>query len=368
MQVPGLQFGSGIALVAPQANAGNPAPNPTPLGIGVLQNVKLTLGADIKTLYGQSQWAVDAAIGKRTIKGSFEFAQISNELMSQLFLGDGTAVGVLETTPYPGESQVIPAGATPSIQVTNHANFKADYGVTFETSGYPLQAQPGVAASGTATVGAVVDGDYVTVNATKYKFMTTPVSSTGIIALALLGTPALDAAALAAAISANDPSVTATNVSGSAVVTITAAAAGAGGDSIVLTSSGADIAVSGAGTLAGGGTGITAQGQYFVDTATGTYYFFATDGLKGVLINYQYANDMQGSTLTARSHSMGFGPVVGLNLVFPYEGGGIGFYLPNVRLGKIDIATKLEDYAMYSVDYEAFAGPSGVSFQSYQAF
>ena len=109
MQLPGLQFGSGIALGTPQSTSGNPAPNPTPLGIGVLQNVKLTLGADIKSLYGISQWAVDAAIGKRTIKGSFEFAQISNELMSQLFLGDGTTPGVTETTAYPGELNQIPS-------------------------------------------------------------------------------------------------------------------------------------------------------------------------------------------------------------------------------------------------------------------
>ena len=90
MQLPGLMFGSGVALAAPQPSSGNPAPNPTPMGLGVLQNIKLTLGADIKSLYGIDQWAVDTAIGKRSIKGSFEFAQISNLLMSQLFFGDGT--------------------------------------------------------------------------------------------------------------------------------------------------------------------------------------------------------------------------------------------------------------------------------------
>ena len=368
MQLPGLQFGSGIALGTPQSTSGNPAPNPTPLGIGVLQNVKLTLGADIKSLYGISQWAVDAAIGKRTIKGSFEFAQISNELMSQLFLGDGTTPGVTETTAYPGELDQIPSGATPSIQVTNHSSYVADYGVTFENTGYPLQKQPGVGASGTATIGAVSDADHATVNLTEYKFMTTPVSGGGVIGLPILGTAALNAAEMASAINANETLVTATNVVGSDVVTITAVAAGAGGNSIVLTSSGADIVVSGAGTLAGGATGITAAGQYFVDTSAGTYYFFSTDGLKSVLINYSWSLSTFGTTLTARSHNMGYGPVIGLNLVMPYEGGGIGFYLPNVRLGKIDLATKLEDYTMYTTDYEGFTGPNGVPFQSFQAY
>ena len=72
--------------------------------------------------------------------------------------------------------------------------------------------------------------------------------------------------------------------------------------------------------------------------------------------------------MTAATHPMGWGPLIALNLVFPYEGGGLGFYLPNVRLGKIDIATKLEDYTMYTTDYEGFAGPNGTPFVSYQAF
>jgi hypothetical protein len=208
----------------------------------------------------------------------------------------------------------------------------------------------------------------VTINATEYKFMTTPVSGGGIIGLPILGTAALNAAELASAIDANDPAVTATNVTGSAVVTITAALAGASGNSIVLTTSSADIAVSGAGHLASGATGITAAGQYFVDASSGTYYFFSTDGLKQVLINYTWATSTLGSTLTVQSHSMGYGPIIGLNLVLPYEGGGIGFYVPNVRLGKIDGATKLDDYAMYTADFEGFAGANGVPFVSYQAY
>ena len=368
MILPGLQFGAGVVLAAPQSSSGNPPANPTPLGLGVLQNVKMTLGADIKTLFGQGQWAVDSAVGKRTIKGTFELAQISNILMSQLFFSDTPTAGVVETTTFPGESQTIPIGATPSITVTNHASFFKDYGVTNALTGLPFKAMPGIAASGTATVGAVVTTDLVTINATEYEFMTVPVSGGGTIGLPILGTAALNAAALAAAINANDPMVKATNVVGSAVVTITAALAGAGGNSIVLTTSGSHIVVTGAGTLSGGGTGITAEGQYFVDSSTGIYYFFSTDGGVGVLINYAWTVGTQGDTLTVLAHPMGFGPVVSLNIVFPYEGGGIGFYIPNARLGKIDAATKLDDYAMYTVDYEGFAGPAGVPFVSYQAW
>jgi hypothetical protein len=260
MQVPGLMFGSGVALAAPQSGSGNPAPNPTPLALGVLQNIKLTLGADIKSLYGIDQWAVDTAIGKRSIKGSFEFAQISNLLMSQLFFGDATTAGDVQTTTYPGEAHSIPATSTYTITVTNASETPlVDYGVTYAATGIAL-----------------------------------------------------------------------TNI---------------------------------------GGGSLTAAGQYKFNASTGVYTFDVADASAAVLINYSWTpSPAVGSTLTAQTHPMGWGPLVALNLVFPYEGGGLGFYLPNVRLGKIDIATKLEDYTMYTTDYEGFAGPNGVPFVSYQAF
>ena len=260
MQLPGLMFGSGVALAAPQPSAGNPAPNPTPMGLGVLQNIKLTLGADIKSLYGIDQWAVDTAIGKRSIKGSFEFAQISNLLMSQLFFGDAVTAGDVVTTTYPGEAHTVPASSVYTITVTNAADTPlVDYGVTYAATGISLE-----------------------------------------------------------------------NV--------------------------------GAGSL-------TAAGQYKVNLSTGVYTFDSADASAAVLINYSWTPaSPAGTTLTAATHPMGWGPLIALNLVFPYEGGGLGFYLPNVRLGKIDVATKLEDYTMYTTDYEGFAGPNGTPFISYQAF
>lgn len=258
MILPGLQFGAGTVLASPQTTSGNPAANPTPLGLGVLQNVKMTLGAEIKSLYGNSQWAVDSAIGKRSIKGSFEFAQISNILMSQLFFADSTEAGTQVTVPFPGELHQVPATSTYTVTVSNALEPITDFGVTYQASGLPFE-----------------------------------------------------------------------NV---------------------------------------GSASLTAAGQYKVNLTTGVYTFYSADASAEVLINYSYPESGQGDTLVVESHSMGWGPVVGLNLVFPYEGGGIGFWVPNSRLGKIDIATKLDDYAMYTVDFEAFAGAAGTPFSSYQAF
>jgi hypothetical protein len=256
MILPGLQFGSGVVLGAPQTSSGNPAPNPTPLGFGVTQNVKMTLGAEIKTLFGQSQWAVDSAVGKRSIKGTVEFAQISNALMSQLFFGDGVTAGSQFTSTYPGEAHSVPASSTYTVTVTNAESPIVDFGVTYALTGVPLQKV----------------------------------------------------------------------------------------------------------------SALTAAGQYEVNLATGVYTFDVADASAAVLVNYQYPMVSSGTTLTVGTHPMGYGPVVEMNLVFPYEGGGLGFIIPNARLGKIDIATKLDDYAMYTVDFEGFAGAAGVPFISYQAF
>jgi len=314
MQLPGLMFGSGVALAVPQTASGNPAPNPTPLGLGVLQNIKLTLGADIKSLYGIDQWAVDTAIAKRTIKGSFEFAQISNLLMSQLFFGDAVTAGDVVTTTYPGEAHSVPASTPFLVSVTNASKTPlVDYGVTYSDTGISLVriAQGGTWAATTAYA---------------------------------LGALYIDAAG-------HIQKVTVAGTSGSTLPT--------------FSDSGGTVTD---GTVTWSDEGLPAQGQYAVGAA-GNYAFAAADASEAVLINYSWTpSPAVGTTLTAATHPMGWGPLIALNLVFPYEGGGLGFYLPNVRLGKIDLATKLEDYTMYTTDYEGFAGPNGTPFISYQAF
>ncbi len=257
--VPGLQFGSGYLLFSPNTTSGNEPTNPTPFQVGVIQNVKFTLGADIKTLFGQNQWPVDSAIGKRTIKGSFEFAQISNFLLSQGFTADAITTGVIQDVP--AEAQTVPASSTYTITVTNSAHFVGDRGVTYQATGIAL-----------------------------------------------------------------------TKV-----------------------------------------TSVAAAGQYSVNISTGVYTFFSADASAAVFIAYTYSIAATGTTLTAANHAMGFGPVLGLDVWFPYENGsgglaGIGFYFPNVRLGKIDAATKVDDYTMYTTDFEAFAGAAGNPFDSYQLF
>jgi hypothetical protein len=105
-QLETLGFGAGIVLASPVG--GQLGTDPTPLEVGTVQNVKLTISADIKTLFGQNQFAVDSAIGKRTIKGSVGFAQISGQTLNNLLFGAG---GTVE----PGAANVVSYSEAHSI-------------------------------------------------------------------------------------------------------------------------------------------------------------------------------------------------------------------------------------------------------------
>jgi hypothetical protein len=130
-QLNGIQFGSGVVFATPVA--GNLATNPTPVEVGIIQDVKLTLGAEIKELFGQYQWPVDTAVGKRTVKGSFNFAQMSNSFFNQTFFADAVTTGTISTA-Y-NEAGAIPATTTYTVTVTNSAMFVGDLGVTYALTG-----------------------------------------------------------------------------------------------------------------------------------------------------------------------------------------------------------------------------------------
>ncbi len=249
-QLTGLQFGSGLVFATPLTSSGNPPTNPTAQQVGVVQNVKMNATAAIKELYGQSQYPVDTAIGKRGIKGSFEFAQITNGIISQLFTADPITTGVVKIVV--NEAGSVP-GTPYGITVTHSANWFADLGVQYATTGIAL---------------------------TKV---------------------------------ASGPTI----------------------------------------------------GQYSV--AAGVYTFAAADTLAAMLLSYQWTDSASGTTLTANNHPMGFGPIVSLDLDFPYDGGIISFVFPYARLGKMDMSTKIDDYAMWQTDWTAFAGPDGVAFKSYNS-
>lgn len=115
-------------------------------------------------------------------------------------------------------------------------------------------------------------------------------------------------------------------------------------------------------------TGTPAAGQYLV--SDGVYTFAAADEGKAVSITYSYSSTTDGQTFTISNQPMGTGPVVGLQLLFPYEAAGYGsldrgIFLPAVRFGNLTLATKLDDYTEENTTFEAFATAANVVAQAY---
>jgi len=256
-QLQTLGFGSGIIWAYPSgAQTGS---NVTPCEIGTLQNCKLDITADIKSLFGLWSFPVDSAIGKRNIKGSAAFAQYEGTTWNNLLWGSAgsTAVGAAQITSY-REAWSIPAVSTYIVTVTNSATFVQDGGVLYTATGKQFEA-------------------------------------------ILTGTPTI--------------------------------------------------------------------GQYKV--SAGVYTFAAADASTAVVITYSYSSTTDGQTFTVTNTAMGSGPIVGLQLLLPYESPSFasldrGIFLPNVRIGNLSLASKLDDYTEENTTFEAFANlTTGVVMQSY---
>jgi hypothetical protein len=107
-------------------------------------------------------------------------------------------------------------------------------------------------------------------------------------------------------------------------------------------------------------------GEYAFSLSTGVYTCAVADEAAAILISYRYT-ESTGNTLQMYNHPMGFGPVIGFLLQEQYQNNSNGLWLPNVRVGKMDGATKLDDYFMQTSDFEAFALPSGLVGEQYAA-
>ena len=91
-----LNFGSGSLICTATTDAyGVVLANPTPITLGVLQDVSLDVSFDVKELYGQSQFPVAVGRGKGKIGGKAKFAQLNGLTINTLFFGQTLAAGTL---------------------------------------------------------------------------------------------------------------------------------------------------------------------------------------------------------------------------------------------------------------------------------
>jgi len=103
-------------------------------------------------------------------------------------------------------------------------------------------------------------------------------------------------------------------------------------------------------------------GQYSV--AAGVYTFAAADTALNVWISYQYTVTT-GSTYQINNQPMGYGPIIGLDLLWGYESGyqgapnSLGIHLYAARINKLSMAAKNTDYTKPEMDFMAFANAAG---------
>lgn len=122
-------FGAGVMIATPNVS------NPTPVRLGVLQEVNIDISFTTKQLHGQYQFPVAIGRGTAKITGKAKFAEINSAALA-LFLGVNPAANSVLIAE--SEAGSVPGSSSYVITVANSANFDADLGVVYAATGQPL--------------------------------------------------------------------------------------------------------------------------------------------------------------------------------------------------------------------------------------
>lgn len=107
-----------------------------------------------------------------------------------------------------------------------------------------------------------------------------------------------------------------------------------------------------------GAGSLTAAGQYKV--AAGVYTFDSADASAAVLISYtQTATDANMSTLALVNQNMGYAPQFKAVAYNKFRGEYLGIQLNQCTMGSLTIASKLEDFWMFDITFDANCDNSG---------
>lgn len=149
-----FNFGAGEFYGVPLTDAaGNAISNPTPIRIGIMQEMSLEFSTDVKELHGQYQFAVDVGRGKGKVGGKVKGAQINGQALNSLFFGQTQTGGTLQAVNSDTTGQVIPA--TPFTITPSSGTWLEDLGV-IDANGVPLKRVASAPATGQYSVSAGV--------------------------------------------------------------------------------------------------------------------------------------------------------------------------------------------------------------------
>ena len=158
-------FGSGVLMGTPLTTFdGTAITNPTPVQIGIAQEIGVDVSFDTKMLYGSQQFPIAVGRGKGKVSGKVKGAQVNGAMWNSLMFGQTLNTGIINdvndtvgiaipTTPF-----TITAGATSTattILIPNSGTWSADLGVR-NAAGVPLTRVLSAPATGQYSVAAGV--------------------------------------------------------------------------------------------------------------------------------------------------------------------------------------------------------------------
>lgn len=124
MSQPQVVFGAGHVHITQVSDAnGNKIIPPQVIAAPAVQNVSADFGkSDVKQMYGQSEFSIHAAQGKKTTEVSFECGEIYANLLNQLYFGQSVTAGS-HVMFRDQTGVVIPESYSTNIKISNKKTF-----------------------------------------------------------------------------------------------------------------------------------------------------------------------------------------------------------------------------------------------------
>jgi len=310
-----MQFGFGAGTLYATRND---IANGTPIRFGAMQDISIDFAGEVKELYGQSQYPLDAARGKIKLTGKAKFAQISALIMTNMFFGTTATAG--QTLTAYNESATVSAAVTAATSAATAVNGTV---LTFTT--VPAGVAVGGSVTDTTATAAIPAGTYV-------------VSKTGT-------TVTLSANIITPGVGSGDSIKFGPSASVANAATFTG-----------------DLGV----TYANTGVVLTyvasnpSQGQYIEQN--GVYSFNVADAAAPVLINYLYTSSTSGFTINGGNPLMGNTPKFQATFNQQYNNQGTTLTLYSCVASKLTFPTKIDDYVIQEFDFMAYANAAGQTF------
>jgi hypothetical protein len=298
-----LAFGAGVLVGTPAGGS--------PIQFGTLQEVSVDFSFSTKQLMGQFQFPVAAARGSGKITGSAKFANIDGPTLNQIFFG---------VTPTTGQK----------LWSYNEAATAPAAGSGTFTGSIPAGSTALTTSAGTPVIGAQFTGTNVLPG-------TFIVSGSG-----------------ASWVVNQEPTIAVSAATCTMVGEGFAVANAATFDANL----GLSYAASGLQLVQVSGVAPTA-GQYLV--SGGVYSLSAADAAKAFLATYSYTQSVKGSKSLIVNPLMGVAPTFQIDFydVNPnIVGAQWSLRLYSCLSSKLNLASKLEDFTIPQMDFEAFANAS----------